>query len=190
MAQAIKEHIRYNSKIVALDCNKGRVTTQNGDIFSARHIIFTIPWRSVEHFDNMPEGMRDKINRLKHTGVRIEYFAQNIASDAHWIYCPQPDLPFHRQLLIPNFFEGAAGHWTETNSVRSAQINADAVFENPYAYPLNTVDKPEIMSELLAWTARLKIYGLGRWGEHQHYNSDVTVERALQLCNSLMQENT
>ena len=29
------------------------------------------------------------------------------------------------------------------------------------------------------------IYGLGRWGEWQHYNSDVVVERAITLANML-----
>ena len=52
---------------------------------------------------------------------------------------------------------------------------------NEYAYPLNTADKPGIMKKLLGWTKERQVYGLGRWGEHAHYNSDVVVELAREL---------
>ena len=53
---------------------------------------------------------------------------------------------------------------------------------NEYAYPLNTVEKPQIMGELLQWTRRKGVYGLGRWGEWEHYNSDVVVEKGIRLA--------
>ena len=52
---------------------------------------------------------------------------------------------------------------------------------NEYAYPLNTISKPAVMKELLAFVRSKKIYGLGRWGEHCHYNSDLVVELAMNL---------
>lgn len=57
---------------------------------------------------------------------------------------------------------------------------------NEYAYPLNTVDKPDIMRRLMTWAKQHGVIGLGRWGEHQHFNSDVTVERALKLAETLV----
>jgi UDP-galactopyranose mutase len=42
------------------------------------------------------------------------------------------------------------------------------------------------MAELLAWSRKYNVFGLGRWGEHQHYNSDVTVELALKLAKELL----
>ena len=38
------------------------------------------------------------------------------------------------------------------------------------------------MAALLAETASSRVFGLGRWGEWQHYNSDLVVERALALA--------
>ena len=58
-------------------------------------------------------------------------------------------------------------------------------YVNPYAYPINTVDKPKIMKHLLAFGETRKVYGLGRWGEHCHYNSDVVVERAMDLAEKI-----
>jgi UDP-galactopyranose mutase len=56
---------------------------------------------------------------------------------------------------------------------------------NEYAYPLNTLRKPYIMKSLLMWAKTKDVYGVGRWGEHSHYNSDVTVMRALELAQNL-----
>lgn len=56
---------------------------------------------------------------------------------------------------------------------------------NQYAYPLNTVKKPDIMKKLLTWSRTQGVIGLGRWGEHQHYNSDVTVDLAMKLADEL-----
>ena len=41
------------------------------------------------------------------------------------------------------------------------------------------------MKKLLDWSAKQRVYGLGRWGEHQHYNSDVTVELAIKMAEEL-----
>ena len=59
---------------------------------------------------------------------------------------------------------------------------------NEYAYPLNTIDKPGIMDRLLAFAQNNEVYGLGRWGEHNHYNSDVTVERGMNLAEKVLSD--
>ena len=63
--------------------------------------------------------------------------------------------------------------------------NNNFKYMNQYAYPLNTVKKPEIMKKLLLWSKEKGVIGLGRWGEHQHYNSDVTVDLAMKLTQEL-----
>ena len=56
---------------------------------------------------------------------------------------------------------------------------------NDYAYPLNTIGKPEIMKNLLIFCEDKGIYGLVRWGEHCHYKSDLVVELAMNLAQRL-----
>ena len=58
---------------------------------------------------------------------------------------------------------------------------------NPYAYPLNTIGKNEMMSTFLDSLRGKAILGLGRWGEWQHLNSDVVVDRALGLAESVIE---
>ena len=62
---------------------------------------------------------------------------------------------------------------------------ANYSYLNEYAYPLNTIEKPGIMKKLLAFGEAKQIYGLGRWGEHCHYNSDVVVELAMHMAKRL-----
>ena len=84
-----------------------------------------------------------------------------------------------------NFCENSKGYWTETRKERVELFDKEDKayrYMNEYAYPLNTIDKPQIMERLLTFTKSKQIYGLGRWGEHNHYNSDVTVERAMNLA--------
>ena len=38
------------------------------------------------------------------------------------------------------------------------------------------------MKRLLTWSREHGVFGLGRWGEHNHYNSDVTVDLAMKLA--------
>lgn len=64
--------------------------------------------------------------------------------------------------------------------------NDNFKYMNQYAYPLNTIRKSEIMKKLLSWSKGQGVIGLGRWGEHQHYNSDVTVGKALGLVDRLL----
>ena len=135
----------------------------------------------------MPKEIKDTIKELKHSSVQTEYFQENLDTKAHWIYYPEAELPYHRILVRHNFCPGSRGYWTETNSNRISidSVNGNFKYMNQYAYPLNTVNKPEVMKNLLSWCEEHQVYGLGRWGEHQHYNSDVTVDLAMRLADRL-----
>ena len=191
MAEALSDRLICNKKAEEIDFIKKHVKTQDGSIYQAEKIIVTIPWNSVKVLRGMPEELYKKVRMLKHTGVEIRYHKENMDTKAHWIYYPDPALSYHRILVRSNFCTGSRGYWTETNLTRvkeeEGQISAGS-FRNEYAYPLNTIGKQEIMKELLAWTMTRSVYGLGRWGEHEHYNSDRTVELALKMAEDLLKE--
>lgn len=185
MADSLADQILYNIDIKALDFRNRRIISSEGRHFQADIIINTIPWKEFNELIGLPEKFIEDISRLKHSSIETRYFSENLDTKAQWIYYPDEDLPYHRILVRSNFCMGSRGYWTETRKERVNMFieKNDRVirFENEYAYPLNTVEKPQIMERLLTWCERHQVYGLGRWGEHQHYNSDVTVERALAL---------
>jgi len=182
MAENIKENIQYGTAVSEIDFIQKKINKN----YKADYIISTIPWVEFSVLDGIPEMLRQKIEKIKHNSIEIKYTNRNIDTTAHWIYYPDLEVPYHRVLVRHNFCQSSRGYWTETNSERTVLTNGDVVFLNKYAYPLNTVKKPAIMAELLDWTMQHNVYGLGRWGEHQHYNSDVTVEQALKLADKIL----
>ena len=154
-------------------------------MYEADRIVTTIPWTALKTVKGMPESLCESIKGLKHSAVQIEYCEDNLDTQAQWIYYPNQELSYHRILVRHNFCEGSKGYWTETNRERVRENDSAYHYMNEYAYPLNTINKPQIMDELLKWAATKHVYGLGRWGEWQHYNSDVTVEKAMKMFEEL-----
>lgn len=184
MADSIKGNIAYGKTVKGIDFTSRTVTTTDGDKYCADVIITTIPWMSFDELIGMPEDLVNSIGELKYSSIQTTYFAENLDTPCHWIYYPDLNLSYHRILVRHNFCPGSRGYWTETNSERIdlEEPNNNFKYLNRYAYPLNTIRKPEIMKELLSWSKDQGVIGLGRWGEHQHYNSDATVELAMNLA--------
>lgn len=190
MADAIRNQIEYNKTVKSIDFNTHEVRATDGSSYTADVIITTIPWPEFSGLIGMPEEIKHSISKLKYSSIQTEYFEENLDTPCHWIYYPDPKLPYHRILVRHNFCANSKGYWTETNSERICmeEPNNNFKYLNQYAYPLNTVEKPQIMKELLAWSKEHHVIGLGRWGEHQHYNSDVTVELAMKLADELAEQ--
>lgn len=187
MGKKLGQNIQYNKRVRAIDFHDNMVTTSDGNQYYAKNIITTIPWMEFQEISEMPSEIRILIRNLKYSSIQTEYYPDRLDTEAHWIYYPNPQIPYHRILVRHNFCPNSRGYWTETNSERvdMDEISGDFKFMNEYAYPLNTIDKPQIMNQLLNWCEKHNVYGLGRWGEHQHYNSDVTVELAMNMCDRL-----
>ena len=187
MAEKISEHMEYDKKVNSIDFENMTVGCADGSKYSAERIISTIPWMEFEELAGMPEEIKSLIQELKYSSIQIEYYGENLETEAQWIYYPDLDLPYHRILVRSNFCTDSKGYWTETNSERISMEHKSGEYEymNQYAYPLNTLNKPEIMEKLLSWCREKQVYGLGRWGEHQHYNSDLTVKLAMDMVKKI-----
>ena len=185
MGTALENHLITNSVVQCIDFETKTVILNTGETYSADYIITTIPWTSIPELVHMPEEIQNSIQKLKHTAVYISYVSETLDTQAHWIYYPDMQKDYHRILVRSNFCTDSKGYWTETNSTRFKDT-ANISFKNEYAYPLNTKTKPEIMKKLLGWAESKNVIGLGRWGEWQHYNSDVTVQKAIELASKFI----
>jgi protoporphyrinogen oxidase len=191
MANKINDNILYNKTVNGIDYNRKSVTTNDGTEYFADIIITTIPWNEFIEIKGMPDNILFGLRELKYSSINIEYIPTNVKTSAHWIYVPDKNVTYHRILVRSNFCFGSDGYWTETNLERVEKSTLETGYlnyVNKYAYPLNTKNKPEIMNALLDWSGKKGVYAIGRWGEHQHYNSDVTVELALKFCERLIDE--
>lgn len=183
MAGAVSEHIEYKKRAVSIDFDRKQIKTEDACMYHADKIITTIPWAEYKEMRGVPDDITNNLKELKHVSTRVDYFGENLDTGAHWIYYPDLNLSYHRILVRHNFCSDSKGYWTETNGARIATGEKGKFSHvNEYAYPLNTLYKPQIMNKLLSYGRKKNVYGLGRWGEHSHYNSDVTVERAIKLA--------
>lgn len=189
MADALGERIMYNAAICGIDFENRKVWLQGGGSYSADAIITTIPWIGVRELAGMPEDIASSIGKLKYSSIETRYYSDNLDTEAQWIYYPDPSLAYHRILVRSNFCPNSKGYWTETNSQRVGMMPKEETgnfsYMNQFAYPLNTIEKPAIMKRLLQWAQDKSVYGLGRWGEWSHYNSDVTVDLAIKLAEKI-----
>lgn len=182
MGEALGDRLLIGESVRTLDV---AARTVNGT-FTADVIVNTAPWPVFERIDGLSPESRAAIAGLRHTSVDIDYVAEDLDTPAQWIYQPDPALPEHRWLIRGNFYPGARGYWRETRVGRNPPLLPGAFrAPNDWAYPLNTIGKNEAMAALLAETSTHGVLGLGRWGEWQHYNSDLVVQRALALAEKL-----
>lgn len=184
MADRLGDRIKYNISVSSLDLENRCV---NGEYY-AENIICTIPWTSIDILDDTTKEIKEIIKDLKHTSIVIEYIPEDAGTEAQWVYYPNPELDYHRILVRSNFCPNSKGYWTETNLSRytGEALGNENAFVMDYAYPLNTIGKNEKMNILLRYMENKKVYGLGRWGEWQHYNSDVVVSRAIDMADRFL----
>ncbi len=189
MADNIGGHIIYGQSVLAINMDEKTVITKNGQKYTADVIVTTIPWREFNEIKGMPEDMVAKLGKLRYVAIENRYVDSDVDTKAQWIYFPDYKLPYHRATVRKNVRDTMKGMIIETNVDRS-YLYGDAPYKykcvNEYAYPVNTVGKPEIMREVLTYAEKKEIYGIGRWGEHQHHNSDIVVELALDFADRLI----
>ena len=59
-------------------------------------------------------------------------------------------------------------------------------FENKYSYPLNTIDKPNIIKRIIEWGENNNVHFIGRWGTWRHINSDVAIEESIDFYENIL----
>lgn len=180
MGEALGDSLITNCVVEDIDL---ATRTVNGR-WQAETIISTIPWTLWSGYCNLPEDIMTAIASLKNAPIDVDYHPETLDSSAHWTYEPDEAIAHHRLLLRSNFAPGARGYWTEANASRSLQTDG-VRYHNEFAYPINTLGKPEAVQKILAWGERNGIIGLGRWGRWEHMNSDVAVAEALQMAGEL-----
>lgn len=177
MAERVKEHIEYNVEIHKLDCENGVVN----DTYSAEYIINTIPWTEFEDITGCDPKVAGYCKELPYTSLELRYFEEGREDDVHWIFFPNLELSYHRKFFRSNFLEGSHGGWYETNMERVVPAEGWK-YINKYAYPCNTIKKKIMIEAILKEMESHRVFGVGRWGEWQHYNVDRVVEHAIALA--------
>lgn len=186
MAQKLGDALVTGISASKIDIADRMVTLEDGAQIQAENIVTTVPWNSFDEISGLPDEIVNSVKKLKHSSIETRYVPQNLETKAQWIYVPDVNKPYHRILVRHNFAPESFGYWLETRKERCGEYEDDNyAYMNEYAYPLNTIDKPTVIGSLLDACEKNRVYGLGRWGEHSHYNSDLVVSKAMELSQKI-----
>lgn len=180
MGEALGDSLVLDTAVETIDL-EARVV--NG-AWRAQTIVNTVPWTLWNRFCTLPAEVKADIKLLKNASIDVDYHPETLDNPSHWIYEPNEEVAHHRLLLRANFARGARGYWTETNSSRALESGSWR-HRNEFAYPVNTLGKPEAVERICQWAASHGVVGAGRWGKWEHMNSDVAVAEGLVLAKRL-----
>ncbi|MBQ8464808.1 MAG: FAD-dependent oxidoreductase [Alphaproteobacteria bacterium] len=188
IAEDINAYIKFNTKVSQLRYNENEQVWYVNNEFAAKNIITTMPWPDLYKAMDKPAEIREQITKIKYNKLVISLFERDDNPwPYHWRYTPDMKEQHHREFFISNFALDSKnyGFFTETNADR---FDADHLtfegrnlfnYETPAAYPLPLIGKSQAIKEILDFYAPKHLYGVGRWGEHQHHNHDVCMKHAI-----------
>lgn len=181
MGEALGDRLLTGTPVTSIDPGS---RTVNGR-FHADVIVNSIPWTVWRDAGAFPSEVADAAGRLVNVPIDVDYQAGIAHDSAHWIYEPDQTASHHRILVRANFAPGARGGWTETNA-RVSPPPEGFRHRNEFAYPVNTVDKPQAVARIHAWAKAHDIVPLGRWGQWEHMNSDVAVASGIAAAREVL----
>lgn len=106
LAREIADDVRYRANVVSIDARERRVVLQGGEVVPFERVISTLPLpyllQRVRGLDGCPGlGMTlaEIAGALRWSAVvdlELGIAREEIAGGAHWIYFPDPEVPFYR----------------------------------------------------------------------------------------------
>jgi len=184
----VAAHVQLNTPAHSIEfLPAGVVINQQ---LQAQRVINTVPWGRLT-FPHLNTEIADAITRLRHNSITVSLHEQPRHPTAHWLYEPDINLPRHRSFYIHNFAPHSQenGVYYETNCQRwKEDPTAIYVHHNDVAYPIPTMGHQTAISHVLRYMETFNLWGLGRWGQWQYFNSDVCIWESMQLFRKLYGE--
>ncbi len=155
-----------------------------------RRLVNTAPWHRIHAALAPAEAVQlaPFLPRLRTNSIVVSLFEQPFEHDWHWCYLADLKIAHHREFFIRNFAPHSrpAGVYTETNRRRWTP-RPDALHEhvNDDAYPIPVLGHAGAVGALLDLCRSWRLYGLGRWGQHNYFNSDVCIHEVMQFVDHL-----
>lgn len=194
VAKDINSFIKFNTKVNKLQYLENEKVWLVNNEYKAKNVINTTPWPDLYAAMGKPAEIREQIAKIKYNKLVISLFeTDENPTPYHWRYIPDLKEQHHREFFISNFAKDSKdyGTFTETNADRFDADNLTFKGRNlfnyttPAAYPLPLIGKTKAITQILDYFKPKHLYGVGRWGEHQHHNHDVCIKHALDFVESL-----
>jgi len=184
----VESHVELGVRVKNLKYDKENEVWIIDGKYKTKKIICTIPWTlldiEIDGFDYEKE-----FENLEYLSDVISLWEREpYEHGAHWKYIPNPDVEQHREFYIHNFAPHSKPGGVMTDINRKRWIENDKKWkagtplyehENIYSYPLPTKVYKESMKSILSFSKDYGLYGLGRWGQWQYFNTDQCIKQVL-----------
>lgn len=171
----------------------------NGSI-TAKNIINTAPWPLLNiEIENDKFNFKEEFKNLEYLSDVISLWErQPYEHTAHWMYIPGDRVEQHREFYIYNFapYSKLGGVMTDINRKRWLEMDKKwkagiplYEHENIYSYPLPTKEYKASMKKVLEHSKKYNLYGLGRWGQWQYFNTDQCIKQVLEFFKNQQEFN-
>ncbi|MBR5969138.1 MAG: NAD(P)-binding protein [Lachnospiraceae bacterium] len=184
--------IKCNTKVTLLE-RRDDLWLINGEL-QAKNVINTTPWNDLFCALGSPEELREDFSRIRYNRIVVSLYETEYDVNWHWRYVPDKRKPFHREFYISNFAQASkkGGMYLETGEGRfidnTVQINGASSkgdFITDAAYPIPVLGHKQAITNILTYFRPLRLFGVGRWGQHEYQNADVSMHEAIQFVEQL-----
>lgn len=163
--------------------------------YQAKTIVNTAPWPHLCEALTPPKILEKDFDKLKYNSIVVSLWEQKYSHDWHWCYDPNLNLEYHREFYIHNFapHSQSDGMYTETNVKRwpgenktwSNAFKPTYEYMNEVAYPIPVIGHSQAIKNILRYYKDKNLFGVGRWGQWQYFNSDVCIWEAMKFVESI-----
>lgn len=188
LAEDEKPYMVFNEEVVKLEY-KNNHWEINGK-YSAENVVNTTPWCDLYGALGCPEELKEAFDNIRYNKIVVSLHEAHYEKDWHWRYIPDISKKHHREFYIHNFAEDSKpdGVYTETGNNR--YVAQDDIFEGTKsiysvltdaAYPIPVIGHAASIKKILDHYSDKKLFGVGRWGQHQYQNADVSMHEAIKF---------
>ncbi len=212
--------VACNRRVTAIDLEEKVVFFEDGGSCAYRRMISTMPLPElVSSLKPVPLAVRDAASSLAFTSVldvNVGLNTQDL-TDKHWVYVPDPGIPFYRIGFPHNFSlslvpEGKSSayaeishvgnlKWEEGSLVRDVlssmrrmgyavserEVEAVKIMELKYAYVVYDSKRSENLETIREFLESKGIASVGRFGSWSYLSMEDSIEEGLEAGRSLLQ---
>ena len=161
--------------------------------YESENVINTTPWNDLYDTLGSPVNLKADFDKIQYNKLMVSLYEKKYQHDWHWRYIPDINKSYHREFYIHNFAEDSKedGIYTETNTSRMHLSN---IYENEKpiysyktdaAYPIPVIGHTDAIQHILDYYRTMKLFGVGRWGQHEYQNADVSMYEAIKFVDAL-----
>ena len=212
-------NVRCGKEVVGIDARDNVIHFQDGSSCRYGHLVSTIPlpvFLSIT--DPLPNGVREAASKLTHVSVLDVNLGLDVGelTDKHWIYVPDPEIPFYRIGFPRNFSphltpagkqsvyaeishrgvtgedEGAlvSGVISGMNRmgfpVRMADVLAVNIIDIDHAYVVYDFHREECLKVIRRFLDSNRIRSAGRFGSWAYLSMEDSIRDGIAAAESLL----